>query len=113
MEQLIRDGLVNQSGVNNIYVFMDEHSTATDGRYELREALEAEFKIGTYNDKWSKFFPPLFDNLCSVEFCLKDSAQDALIRAADITANRLYYAVVSNQLNLIEKKIIYRRLPHQ
>ena len=113
LEQLIRDGLVNQSGVNNIYVFMDEHSTATDGRYELREALEAEFKIGTYNDKWSKFFPPLFDNLCFVEFCLKDSAQDALIRAADITANRLYYAVVSNQLNLIEKKIIYRRLPHQ
>jgi hypothetical protein len=32
---------------------MDEHTTATDGRYELREALEMELKIGPYNyDQW-------------------------------------------------------------
>lgn len=35
----------------------------TDGRYELRENLLNEFKIGTFNSNYKSFFPPIFPNL--------------------------------------------------
>ena len=41
------------------------------------------------------FYPPIFPNLkdCNLEFC--NSASKLLVRAADITANRIYYHAVS------------------
>ena len=70
-----------------------EHTTATNGRYELREALEQELKTGTYNMDYSLFFPPIFTNLKSVQLTFCDSKTTTLVRAADIIANRLYYCV--------------------
>ncbi len=86
---LIRAGLIDSKEVEEIYVFADEHTTATDGRYELRESLEQEFKIGTFNLKWNKFFPPLFPNLKVVNLTLCNSESTTLVRAADIIANNL------------------------
>lgn len=85
---------------------MDEHTTATNGRYELREALENEFKNGTYNMTWEKYFPPLFPGMKSVDLKLKDSKQDALIRAADIVANRLYWAASNKNYNQVKILLI-------
>ncbi|WP_051109811.1 DUF3800 domain-containing protein [Gleimia europaea] len=94
-----------------IDVRMDEHTTATDGRYELREALEMELKIGTYNQDWDRFFPPVFPNLSDVRFCLRDSIQDPLIRAADIVANRVYYLARSNQCVTNNGKVSVHTFP--
>ncbi|MFT8592413.1 MAG: DUF3800 domain-containing protein [Bifidobacterium sp.] len=94
MQHMMADGLFQAEDVDSIYVSMDEHSTATDGLYEMRQGLEAEFKYGTFNSTYQKHFPPLFPQMKNVEFVLRDSCQDPLIRAADITANRLYYSVV-------------------
>ncbi len=95
-EKLIRDKIISPNDVLNIYFFVDEHTTATNGRYELQESLEQEFKYGTYNWDYSKAFPPLFPNLRSVtvEFC--NSEKRTLIRAADIVANNIYYHANSN-----------------
>ncbi|NMN01476.1 DUF3800 domain-containing protein [Bifidobacterium panos] len=108
---MIRNGEISCDAVNDLFVFMDEHSTATDGRYELGEALENEFKIGTYNYRWEHFFPPLFPGMGAVNLQLKDSCQDSLVRAADITANRLYYAATSGRYDLIKETIDYITLP--
>ena len=97
LERLRNAHMLTTDYAGEIDVRMDEHTTATDGRYELREALEMELKIGTYNQDWDKFFPPVFPNLSDVRFCLRDSIQDPLIRAADIVANRVYYLGRSNQ----------------
>lgn len=35
--------------VTKLTFYVDEHSTATNGRYELEQALEQEFKHGTFN----------------------------------------------------------------
>lgn len=90
-EQLIRDGTVQQDEVENIYVFVDEHTTATNGKYELREALEQEFRNGTYNHNYSYYFPPIFSNLKNVDLNFCNSAKKPLIRAADVIANKIYY----------------------
>lgn len=111
LQELIRTGALNVDEVEDICVFMDEHTTATDGRYELCESLESEFKIGTFNGNWNKFFPPLFPGMKSVQFHLRDSCQDALIRAADITANRLYYAVRGARYELVRDSLTFLTLP--
>lgn len=90
-QDLIRRGLIKPKEVENLYFYVDEHTTATNGRYELRESLEQEFKFGTYNHNYVKYYPPIFTGLnsVSVDFC--NSSSKTLIRAADIIANNVYY----------------------
>lgn len=111
LQNMLNNQEIKAENVESIYVSMDEHTTATDGRYELRESLENEFKNGTYNWNWNRYFPPLFPDMKTVELQLKDSCQDSLVRAADITANRLYYAAISKQYDLVKDHIDFITLP--
>lgn len=97
LQKLITEGVVGKD-VDNIFMYSDEHSTATNGHYELREGLEQEFKLGTYNMRYDKFFPPLFETMqgISLDFC--DSKKVTLIRAADIVANRIYFMALNRKL---------------
>lgn len=92
LQALIRSGEIAPENVDDIYVLVDEHSTATNGKYELSEALESEFKSGTYSVNYSKEFPPLFPCMNEVYVFFKDSSSTLLVRAADIVANRIYHA---------------------
>lgn len=106
-EDLIEKKIIIKEEVENIYCFVDQHTTATNGRYELREGLEQEFKIGTYNYKYMKFYPPLFTNLrfLGVKYC--NSSATTLIRAADIVANNIYYKAINNKLNNTNNLYLY------
>ena len=90
-ERLISEGVINPDEVENLYFYIDQHTTATNGRYELRQALESEFKKGTFNWAWDTFYPPLFPKLKSLELNYYDSKKKTLIRAADIIANHVFY----------------------
>ena len=94
-EFLIRMGRLNPADVTSLQVCVDEHATATDGRYELQEALEQEFKVGTFNYMWTQYFPPIFPNIQNVSLRLYDSKVNTLIRAADIVANHIYHDCMS------------------
>lgn len=77
--------------INNIYIFMDEHSTATNGKYELKESLLTEYKHGTFKYDYSDLiYPPITVNLNSVHVTYLDSKNSKHIRAADIIANKIY-----------------------
>ena len=112
-EDMINLGLLNPQEVTGLYFFVDEHTTATDGRYELKEALEQEYKYGTHNYKYTTFYPPIFPNLqeVRVEFC--NSASKPLVRAADIVANKLYYLCVkdSDLFDIIKDNFFVAVLP--
>ena len=90
---LIDKNLIIPRDVENISFLVDEHTTATNGRYELREGLEQELKNGTYNFNYSIFFPPLFPAMKSVtlNYCNSAVPRNRLIRAADIIANTVFY----------------------
>ena len=94
--RLNEEGLCKSSDIDSIYVFVDEHTTATDGKYELKEALLQELKYGTFNMKWSKFFKPIMPQLKTLELYYRNSESVTLIRAADIFANRLFYYANNN-----------------
>ena len=97
-KDLIEKGKIKPEEVERIYFFVDEHSTATNGRYELKEALEQEFKYGTYNWKYDKWFAPIFPDLkeVQVEFC--NSKSKRMVRAADIVANKIYYLALNRKI---------------
>lgn len=106
---LAKDGIIDTSNIGDIHVFADEHSTATNGRYELQEALLNEFKYGTFNQSWNKFFEPIFPSMGSltVEYC--DSSKRTLIRAADIIANKVFHSAITEKLD--ELNMFIRVLP--
>lgn len=98
LESLIQSKTIIPTAVKNLYFFVDEHTTATDGRYELQEALKQEFLYGTYNGNYSCFFPPIFPNLQSVHVNFCNSKNVTLVRASDIVANRLFYLAGHTEL---------------
>lgn len=111
-EQLIKSGVINKSKVERIFFYIDEHSTATNGCYELRESLEQEFKIGTNNFDYNKYFPPIFTGLKELNLQYCNSKSKILIRAADITANRVFYFARSGKaIPDLGDKLIITNLP--
>lgn len=98
---LISKGTIISSAIDSLYFYVDEHTTATNGRYELRESLEQEFKYGTYNWNYSHHFKPIFSKLNRVELSFCNSASKTLVRAADIVANKVYYHATSETLDSI------------
>lgn len=100
--RLISSKRLDPSQVDGIYIRFDEHTTATNGRYELRESIEQEFKYGAINFKWNVRHPPLFPNMRgTVDLTFKDSTSDALIRASDIIANRAWHEASSGTLDAL------------
>ena len=109
-EELISAGIIIPAEVENLNFFVDEHSTATNGLYELKESLEQEFKFGTYNFNWMTYHPPIFPSLTRVEVKYCNSATTTLVRAADIVANHIFYLSKSSPLPIAcnnNLKIIY------
>lgn len=102
LQRLIEERKISQKEIGTIHIYNDEHSTATNGRYELREGLEQEFKLGTYNFKYDRYFPPLFEKMGGVELKFCNSSTTTLIRAADIVANKLYYRALNRDLEGLE-----------
>lgn len=105
LENLIRSNKIDPTEVKEIQFCIDEHTTATNGLYELQEGLRQEFKYGTYNWRWDKYFPPIFPNILDIKvnFCASD--KKTLIRAADITANKVFYHTNKKTLNAIQEKV--------
>lgn len=99
LQNLIENGLLKVDEVEMIHVYVDEHTTATDGRYELKEALEQEFKHGTFNYNYQFFFEPLFPRMKGIDLKYCDSSSVRLVRASDIIANKLYYLSSSKKLS--------------
>ena len=90
-EKLIQDEIINPDEVEGLYFYVDEHTTATNGRYELQEAVEQEFKLGTFNYKYDTYYPPIFKQMKQVQLEYCNSKSKLLVRAADIVANKIYY----------------------
>lgn len=112
MGRLIASGTINPHCVENIFIRFDEHTTATDGKYELKEGIEEEFKRGTYNFRYNTFHKPIFPEMTGcVELTFKDSKDDPLIRASDIIANKAWRHEIGGRSLEFNGKAIVVRFP--
>lgn len=109
-EALIRRNKIDTEEPLSIRIVMDEHSTATDGKYELGESIESEFACGVFTHGFTRHLPPILPNLKKVTVEYVDSKDHELVRAADIIANRLPWIERSFQ-PYNSTGIIIRRLP--
>ena len=111
MVNLIEKGLIDSNDKINLHFFVDEHSVATSGLYELREALYQEFAKGTFNSNYQLFYEPIFTNcnILTLRYC--DSKYFPLIRAADIISNKLFYQINNNQNINENEHLIITYLP--
>lgn len=88
----VRAGVIDKHDVGDVLIRFDQHTTATNGRYELKESIEEEFKHGMNNFKYNIVHPPLFPSMRgSVGVKFTDSKADAMIRASDIVANMTFH----------------------
>lgn len=104
---LSRKSIISIDKIDNIYIFVDEHTTATNGRYELRESIEQEFKYGTFNYTWQTFHEPILPCVKSVQLDYCNSKTKTLIRVADIVANNIYYKAKHNNLDFYKNEFFY------
>lgn len=102
LQKMLAEGLIDKDSIENVHIYTDEHTTATNGRYELREGLEQELRNGTYNMQYDKFFPPVFEKMGGIELENCDSKKVSLVRAADIVANRIYYMALNRDMEKLE-----------
>ena len=109
--KLLELGAINKGDVENIHFFVDEHTTATDGRYELREGLLQEFKEGTFNVNYQLFFEPIFPDLKGLDLVYCNSAKKALVRTSDVIANRIYHEIMSGNDPCIRNNLFIKYLP--
>lgn len=65
LERLIELSILDSDDITAIHFFTDEHSTATNGRYELREALYAELIKGTFN--YNCYYPPILKSSTNLD----------------------------------------------
>lgn len=106
-----------KSDVSAISVVVDEHSTSTNGRYNLEESINNEFRFGTYNMTWDQHFSPVFGpSFPPIPVSYVDSARVPLVRAADVTANWVYRAERDKNsypaaLESVCKRVSLLRLP--
>ncbi len=101
------------------FLIVDEHSSSTDGRYNLSESIDEELRIGTFSPEYGTYHKPVFNqDLPPVKVNYVDSSKVTLIRASDITANWIYRAVLdrnewSTELQAVQDSVVLYWHPTQ
>ncbi len=110
--ELLKNRVISKNDIEFIYIFCDEHTTATNGIYELQESLLQEFKLGNVNFEKNAQFPPLFTNLKDIHVSYCNSKNKPLIRAADIIANKIFNHYRDNyNIEYLKEKVNILELP--
>lgn len=112
LEFLIGSGALSKDEECHFHFFVDEHNTATDGKYELRESLEQELMYGTFNMNWQIYHPPVFSKKGTVDLEFCNSEKVTLVRAADIVANHIFHqAKIHPDFSSQQENMFVIRLP--
>lgn len=96
-----RDGAINLSERFEIKCYIDKRSTATNGKYSLRDSMLTEFQRGMYVAGHD--IKPIARNLSSVSVTYCNSENTTLVRASDILANRALHEANNDIMELNDK----------
>ena len=90
LQDLIRKGILHRDDDIDIFVYIDEQLTATNGYYDLRDSIREELRHGIVNFNYGVVHPNVFTRNVNVyiEYC--ESKSNYLIQASDIIANRIW-----------------------
>ena len=97
LKYLSSNNIIILDDIVNINIYVDEHSTATNGIYDLRNGILNELKYGTYNMQFNNFYKPIIPKLNSLNLQFVNSKKSILVRASDIIANKIYSDMLKNK----------------
>ncbi|HAP3748789.1 TPA: DUF3800 domain-containing protein [Enterococcus faecalis] len=103
LEQFIKEDKISKNEDIEIFIFVDEQPTSSNGFYGLRESIYEELHNGISNYNYGTFYPPIFSKGVSVNIEYCNSANNYLIQASDILANRIWtsFKVENENLRMI------------
>lgn len=100
IKKAINNGKIDENEDIFLHVSLDEQGTKTNGIYSLERSIEEELINGINNFDYGTFFPPVLKGGFTLELLYCDSKCNALIRASDILANRVWVSYVTNKPEL-------------
>jgi len=89
LQEFVNSGQLNRNDDIDIFVYVDEQLTATNGYYDLQDSILEELRYGIRNFDYGVTHPNIFcGNIkVTVDYC--ESKKNYMIQAADILANRI------------------------
>ncbi len=100
IEDLISKGAVNANEDVEIFIYIDEQLTATNGYYNLQDSIVEELKYGIVNFNYGIVHPHVFNEKVIVHIQYCESKNNYLIQASDILANRIRASYRDDDLSL-------------
>ena len=90
LQDLIRKRVLCREDDIDLFIYIDEQLTATNGYYDLRDSIKEELQHGIVNFNYGVIHPNIFSGNVNVyiEYC--ESRNNYLIQASDIIANRIW-----------------------
>lgn len=100
--ELIDRKILSCSDSVDIWVYIDEQLTATNGYYDLRDSIREELQHGIANWDYGVVRPNVFDGNVRVFIHYCESKNNYLIQASDIIANRIWTSYRTDKPGLRE-----------
>lgn len=92
LKNLISNGIIDKDQEIEIFIYIDEQLTATNGYYDLRDSIAEELQYGVANFDYGVVHGKVFDSNVTVHICYCESKKYYLIQASDILANRIWHS---------------------
>lgn len=108
IEKLTTSDRIDPAEIINVHINLDGHTAPTNSRYELGEAFEQDFMIGRFDEEWTVYTEPIFPNISTVKIKFCESKDFALVRAADIVANKVLHDAIKGTEEEDTGLILYR-----
>jgi len=93
---------INADDDINLFIYIDEQQTATNGYYSLEASIKEELQYGIHNFDYGITHNRILNGAINVKVEYCDSKSNYLIQASDILANRVRASYFNNNQKLRE-----------
>lgn len=112
IQDLIDSGEVDPKEDMELYIYLDEQATASNGVYNLKSSVYEELQNGIHNFDYGTFYPPLIEGNLKVFMSYCNSETNYLIQSCDILANRIWSSYMAAKPELRElRNHVWMHLP--
>ena len=100
-EHELRQDTIKANKHTHLVIQLDQHTTISNGYYNLNDSIHEELKIGVINYSYGTKFTPIFSADLTLDITHQDSKNNTCIQAADILVGTLRRWSISENIKLI------------
>ena len=96
INDLIHRKIISAHDDIELFIYIDEQHTATNGWYDLRNSIKEELLNGISNFDYGTTYPPILHGNLTLNIHYCDSRYNYLIQASDIIANYIWHSCIGD-----------------